>query len=333
VARTSDIVPGLATGYVGGPTWRRATHEFPLHGEAGLVSTIRDLSKWALSFGSNEEVIGKTLADAMLEEASFPNGRINAYARGLGIRTHRGARLIEHGGLLPGFKTAFTRLPDRQAALICMTNDGGADPHAIAQKMIDGLLDCDPAGRPCAPRPDPQATLGLEGRWLDGTTGATVDIDVHADGSVQVVMYGAAFEARARPDGAFEGPTSFHRFRMRLLAADELEVERDPGELARYRRIETRASLPTHLDGRYANPDTAATWTIDGNAVHVSGPLFCRAQFRLEPVEGDFVRILAPAILCRSWFDALILRGSEEEVVGLSVDGARVRGLIFARVS
>jgi CubicO group peptidase (beta-lactamase class C family) len=95
VERTTEPVPGLATGYL--PTehggWRRAVHNFPLHGEGGLVSCIEDLALWHANFAS-PRVGGPALAEALTTQTDFSNGHPNAYARGLGVRVHRGQRIV-----------------------------------------------------------------------------------------------------------------------------------------------------------------------------------------------------------------------------------------------
>ena len=39
-------------------------------------------------------------------------------------QAHRGVRTIGHDGLWPGYKTSFVRIPDHDAAVICISNDG-----------------------------------------------------------------------------------------------------------------------------------------------------------------------------------------------------------------
>src|SRR5580658_2456912 len=88
--RTSDLVPGLATGYMPTPDgWRRALHNFPLHGEGGLVSSVEDLALWHAQFGVPSRH-GSALAEALATMTPFNNGTANTYARGLRIKTWRG---------------------------------------------------------------------------------------------------------------------------------------------------------------------------------------------------------------------------------------------------
>ena len=93
--------------------------------------------------------------------------------------------------------------------------------------------------------------------------------------------------------------------------------------------------LPSDLPGRYENIDTAATWTIETTGqvatLEVSGPLLRRARWEIEPIEGDFFRVISPSVLFRGWFDCRVLRDAAGAVTGLHVDGGRVKGLVFER--
>ena len=71
---------------------------------------------------------GTALAEALEKQAPFNNGLPSHYARGLTIGAHRGVRTVEHGGQWPGFRTAFLRAPALDLAVICISNDGTADP-------------------------------------------------------------------------------------------------------------------------------------------------------------------------------------------------------------
>jgi hypothetical protein len=78
----------------------------------------------------------------------------------------------------------------------------------------------------------------------------------------------------------------------------------------------------------------AATWTIgsdeSGAALHVAGPLCVAGPWEVEPIEGDFIRIVSPTPLFRAWLDARVLRDARGRITGMQVDGSRVRNLLFS---
>ena len=83
----------------------------------------------------------------------FNNGRPNTYARGLRIKQHRGVRTIGHDGLWPGYKTSFVRIPDHDAAVICISNDATSDPHDLAFQVVDALIEGKPGVHAVPPMP------------------------------------------------------------------------------------------------------------------------------------------------------------------------------------
>ena len=327
VERTNEIVPDLATGYLpahGG--WTRAQHGFPLHGEGGLVSSVTDLALWHANIAS-PRVGGSALADALATMAPFTNGQPNTYARGLRIRTYRGVRTIGHDGLWPGYKTSFVRIPDHDAAVICISNDGGSDPHDLAFQMVDALIDGKPGVHPVPPMP---ANPPPPGRYLNRDTGATVELA----NRTTATTHGITFPLVPTADGRLATSRGSGDFTIRLLSDDAVEVERDAGIRETLHRITTDA-LPDDLPGRYSNPEIAATWTItrgaNGMTVHVAGPLRAGAIWDIEPIERDCIRIVTPSNLFRVWLDVRILRDGHATIMGLHVDGGRARKLVFAK--
>jgi D-aminopeptidase len=103
-------------------------------------------------------------------------------------------------------------------------------------------------------------------------------------------------------------------------------------------RVVPGASLPADLPGRYSNADTAAHWTIEAAGaamtVGISGPLLVSAgPWTVEPVEGDFIRVITPMTLYRGWLDGRVLRDPTGRITALHIDGGRIRGLTFVRDS
>jgi D-aminopeptidase len=348
---TADLVPGLATGYVPGPNgWRRALHNFPLHGEGGLVSCVEDLALWHVRFGLPRRH-GDAVATALTTMTPFVNGTPNTYARGLRIKTYRGMRTVGHDGLWPGFKTSFVRVPDHGAAVICISNDATSDPHDLAFQVVDALIDGTPGVYQVPPMPTWASADALTGRYLNRVTGATVDIARDAQDRVTASVNGVATFLVPTADGRLATNRGSGDFTLRFDGA-AIVVERDAGIVETLHSVATGADLPADLPGRYANPDTAATWTITaaasstgagtgtatatavGAELHIAGPLLLTsAPCEIEPIDGDVIRIYTPLTLYRGWLDARVSRDGAGQVTGLHVDGGRVKGLVFSRLS
>jgi len=334
--RTTDLVPGLATGYM--PTqngWRRALHNFPLHGEGGLVSSVEDLALWHAQFGLPRHY-AEALDTALTTLTPFVNGAPNTYARGLRIKPYRGMRTVGHDGLWPGFKTSFVRVPDHGVAVICISNDATSDPHELAFQVIDALLEGTHGVHPVRPMPEWAASAELTGRYLNRATAATVDVARDAKDRVTASVNGVATVLVPTADGRLTTSRGSGDFFVRFDGA-AIEVERDAGITETLHRVAPGAHLPADLPGCYANPDTAATWAIavtdTGAELRVAGLLLLAAEpWEIEPIEGDIIRIYTPMTLYRGLLDTRVLRDASGRITGLNVDGGRVKGLVFARV-
>ena len=332
VERTTEIVPNLATGYLPARDgWVRAQHGFPLHGEGGLVSSVTDLALWHANVAA-PRIGGTALANALTAMTPFTNGQPNTYARGLRIKTHRGVLTIGHDGLWPGYKTSFVRIPDHNAAVICISNDGGSDPHDLAFQMVDALLEDKPGIHPVPPMP---ASPPPTGRYLNRDTGATVELATDKAGRNVATTHGVTFPIVPTTDGRLTTSRGSGDFTIRLLSDDALEVERDAGIRETLHRITANATLPHDLPGRYSNQEIAATWTITrsetGMTLIVAGPLRSGVSWDIDPIEADCIRIVTPSNLFRAWLDVRILRDGNGAITGLHVDGSRARNLVFAR--
>jgi D-aminopeptidase len=285
---------------------------------------------WHANFAS-PRVGGTALANALTQTTPFTNGLRNTYTRGLRISVHRGVRMVGHDGLWPGYKTTFMRIPDHDAAVVCISNDAGADPHDLALHIVDALIEGRPGVRALPSMPEAE---GLPGRYLNRDTGATLDV-AHDNGRVTAYSHGVAITTVPAPDGALATSRGSGDFTMRLISDDRLEVERDAGVKEILRRVTRDAKLPADLPGRYHNADVAAIWTIsareDRMDLLVEGPLRSGVRWEIEPIENDFIRIIAPTTLFRGWLDGRVLRDAEGRITGLHIDGGRARNLVFTR--
>ena len=330
VEQVGAVVPGLATGYVRRDgAWMRAPHAFPLHGEGGLVSGVEDLALWSRWLDTHPD-----LAGALSAQAPFANGTTNLYARGQVVRDYRGVRTVGHGGLWPGYRTEFLRVPERGVAVIAIANRADADPLLLAHRVLDLLLDARP-GAASAPRPaDPATARPLAGRWLDTASRATLDIAVTPEGGVSFATHGLPFEPSTLPDGRLGTARGMTVFALRPVDADVVEVELDAGHVATFRRVPPGAALPDGLPGRYRNEEMDADWTIgaEGDALHVMarGPVTRGGPWRVEPIQGDILRIPMPDLL-PSWLDVEAQRDAAGAVTGLRVSGGRVKDVLYRR--
>ncbi|HEV7458828.1 MAG TPA: serine hydrolase [Roseococcus sp.] len=311
-------VPGLATGYLpdGAGGWRRAPHGFPLGGEGGLVSGVEDLALWArcLSLGTLQSEL-----EGMIEEtAPFANGAMNRYARGLEVENWRGLMTVSHGGLWPGYKTAFLRVPERRLTVLVITNNGALDPHHMALQVLDAALQGDPALRPPPPHVPAE---GIAGTWLCAEAGLSLDIEA----DLLARMHGVPFTLIPGEDGRLMARRGAFPFHAAPPRDGVLEVEMDAGQVLRFRRAEA-VPLPA-LDGDWHCAELGARWRIEGAALHAHGPLRNAGPWRVSALSPRHLRVHMPSVLFEGWADAVLA----EDGRSLTVNAARARGLVFRR--
>ena len=317
---TSEIVPHLATGYLPqGAGFVRAAHGFPLGGEGGLVSCVEDLALWDRNY---REDLLPGIAGALQQTEAFTNGAPNLYARGLEVTTYRGLRTVDHGGLWPGFKTCFLRVPERELTIVAIANHGGIDVHHLAHQLLD--VAAGPGLHPVPPMPKLE---GLAGRWLDPASGATVEFAAGA--TPAATQHGVPFPLAATADGRLAARRGVFPFTVGPPEGDTLVLETDAGTRTTFHRAPADPVLPAGLAGDWHCAELATTWTIApteaGLAVQVRGPLTVAGPWPIEPIAGDAIRIRTPGTLFQGWLDARL------EGDTLVVSGARAGGLRFTR--
>ncbi len=344
---TPDVhvaIPDLATGYRrvgearggearGGDTWARAPHAFPLHGEGGLVSCVEDLALWDRNLDTGR-VGGDWLAPALAQQAPFANGAGNRYARGQVVRGHRGLQTISHGGLWPGYRTEFLRVPSLRTTLIAISNSAAADPNLLAHQALDAMLEGQPGVHPVPLWPERTTMQALAGRWLDPAAPATLDIAVPEAGAPTLASNGLTATAEPLDDGRLATPRASSVFAVRAAGPDAIEVEQDAGTLSLWRRVVPGAPMPEGMLGTYRSPEMDATWTITADAagahqVVASGPVATGQPWRMEPIEGDVIRVHVPGTLWPAWLDVCATRHADGGVSGLVVNGGRARGVRY----
>ena len=248
-------VEGLSTGYMA--DGRRAAHAFPLGGEGGLVSSVEDLALWAraLSVGT----LGEGIAAMLDATAPFDSGADNRYALGLEVETWRGLRTVSHGGLWPGYKTAFLRVPEKRLTVIVIANNAALDPHHMALQVMEAALEGDADLRPAPAAVD---ASGMAGRWV--ADGLSLDIDAE----LTARMHGVPFALVPGEDGRLHARRGAFPFAAALPQGDTtMAVELDAGVMLAFRRAD-RAPLP-HLDGTWRCAELGAEWLIEIGRAHV----------------------------------------------------------------
>ncbi|WP_424810377.1 serine hydrolase domain-containing protein [Roseococcus sp. YIM B11640] len=310
-------IPGLATGYLtaeGG--FLKAPHGFPLGGEGGLVSCVEDLLIWA---HAGDRALGGLVTE--LEGATaFENGLTNRYARGLQTDVWRGIPTLSHGGLWPGFKTLFLRVPAKDLAIVVIANHAGLDPTFIAYKALEAVLSEDPD---VGPAPAPVDLAGMEGSWWSDEEGISFDMD--AEG--QLRMHGVAYTLAPTPDGRMGATRGSFAFTASPPRDDRMEVEFDAGHRSTFTRVKT-PSAP-ELDGTWECEELGTRWIIEGREARAEGPIRNNGPWTVQGLGANHARIVIPSSLYTAWADAVLAK----DAARLTVNAGRARRLNFRRIA
>jgi CubicO group peptidase (beta-lactamase class C family) len=157
-----ETPPRLLRGAGWQPGWQLARADVPL---GGLISSVRDLLGWARFHLGRSGAPREPLARETVAAMQAPLTPAGCFADDVGVawmmREVAGRRLVGHGGLTTGYATAFTIVPDADAAVVVLTNatPGGTwlareVTWTVLREAI-GLEDTPPA---------PAPGLGADGR-------------------------------------------------------------------------------------------------------------------------------------------------------------------------
>lgn len=179
----SDPVPGRASGYLaslGSAGWKTGNSMLDTIGDGGMYASLEDLLKWAANFDDGK------LGAALLERMSQPVA--NGYGMGLARSKYRGLETVAHGGALAGYRTMVFRVPSRKFTVVCLCNNGSANPTALSQRVADIWLEGAFEGAPAAPAvqeapnpaklspPTAEQRASIAGEWFSSELEATYRI-------------------------------------------------------------------------------------------------------------------------------------------------------------
>ena len=118
---------GAYTRYALGPA-RPIEREAPgwYFGAGELCMTARDLAKWDAAF-LKKQILSARSYEEFTREVLLSNGDRTNYALGLAISQFHGIPSISHSGEVMGFLASNRLYPNRQAAVVALSNEVGVD--------------------------------------------------------------------------------------------------------------------------------------------------------------------------------------------------------------
>ena len=153
-----------------------------LRAAGGVIASVEDYAHLAEQFLADGGAVltpaSMTAMESQVDTHEFPGQRY-----GFGLFTGpdwRGLRVVEHNGLVPGFTTWFTMVPDRRFAVIVFSNLDAYQPESIVRKAMELYLAAPITPPPTWTTPSSTWTKYL-GTYVDpygmiGTIKITVDV-------------------------------------------------------------------------------------------------------------------------------------------------------------
>ena len=335
-AEIDSVIPGLANGYLGDATagFRRAAHAYPQGGEGGLTSTVEDLLIWSRHF-DQPTLEPRTLPAQLAAAAPLTGGHANKYRRGVQADDLRGLATIGHGGLWPGFRTEFLRVPEADLTVVVIANLGSIDPwrqaRAIAALALEGNRKLKPMTAPITAA----EIKPIAGTWFNAEEPSLFEL-AWRNGEAVVTQNGLPFALGRRADGWFAAERGSFEFALKPGRAGTLRVDLGAGRIVTFKKLGRRKPVPAAIAGIYVSADSGATWHVRrGGAdftIGVSGPLIAGgAAWSLNGIDADTVEVVSPA----GWITATQLAHLERDragrIVALQVSTGRIKRMRFER--
>jgi len=102
----------------------------------GLISSVDDLALWDRAI-ADHELLKKESWARVFTPAQLKDGTATHYGFGWVIGAWEGHRIVSHGGGIPGFSTAITRMPEDRVLVVVLCNSLPAriNPSELALKL------------------------------------------------------------------------------------------------------------------------------------------------------------------------------------------------------
>ena len=114
-----------------------------------MFSSVNDLARFAIAFMDGGTIGGKqVLTPSVISKLSTPYADLHSrfgfdngnYSYGLFVHNYRGAHLVWHAGLIPGFGALLQMVPMHRFAVIVLANRSGSLLNKTAEKAMELML-------------------------------------------------------------------------------------------------------------------------------------------------------------------------------------------------
>jgi CubicO group peptidase (beta-lactamase class C family) len=105
-------------------------------GDGGIYTNVLDMAKWIRAI-CRYQLIAPSLQQQSWSRASLSNGKEIEYGFGWHIEDYRGKAHPHHSGSSIGFRNHILLFPDKERAVILLSNKNDGDPMEVCKKIMD----------------------------------------------------------------------------------------------------------------------------------------------------------------------------------------------------
>lgn len=338
-ADPNAVLDKLAQSYRPGTSGFASAHlAAATFGSTGIVSTPRDLLRWAQVFETGQ-VGGEAVLQRMAARSTLADGTPAVAANGQEFREFRGLGTWSHGGTTGGFRSFLLRIPDAHMNIVVMSNRADFLKAAFAFDIAEVLL-----GDRLEPRQE-SAVEPTDGTALDRYVGdyrlfAGIVFSIRRDGNRLTFARFGSNDASPLPEierGVFlldadrQLRLVFRDFANGKATRMRWQISEDgfiPAPRVEMLPVPVAPSHYGELAGSYYSPtlqqvvslmeDAGSLWLRAGNGDRSRLELYQSDTFR--PAEGgDILRVK-------------LVRDGDGSVAGLLVSAALADDIAFRRI-
>lgn len=111
-----------------------------IYGDGSVFSTAHDMALWNLYLEKNTVAGTAASMDDAYQPVKTTGGQTSPYGFGWRLAPLSGMKQYSHTGAWGGYRTLNARLPEKQFAVIVLTNAPRADLNAVVNKAIEAYL-------------------------------------------------------------------------------------------------------------------------------------------------------------------------------------------------
>lgn len=159
----SEIIPRRAQGYLFDRDKGSHTNDAAISmngpGAGGaLVSSAGDLVRWQIALTSGRAISAASFEQMIASPVQMEQSTAR-YGFGLMVDRREGQRVITHGGVINGFNSALSWLPDNGLRVAVISNSQPMPSATVERRIIAALTSDEPPAPRTTPRPGSEAAL------------------------------------------------------------------------------------------------------------------------------------------------------------------------------